>query len=247
MIETFCALLLAHALADFIFQTKYMVAHKRAPHIFGLHILIVFATAVAATGSQTIAPIAALAFAHLIIDAIKVYAIRITGLWPFLTDQAAHLVTLAATAILAPTLWAQGLWAGVSWLPALMTAVAGILIATRAGGFAVGFLMAPLASPALPKGLTNGGHLIGLLERGLVFLLVMVGQPAGIGFLIAAKSVLRFDATTKASAGGEKDQSAGEYVIIGTLASFGWALVASYATIALMSHLQPLGILPPTP
>lgn len=247
MIETFCALLLAHALADFVFQTKYMVAHKRAPHIFALHILIVFVTAVAATGSQNIAPIAMLAAAHLIIDAIKTYALRINGLWPFLTDQAAHLITITIAALFAPTLWAQGVWAGQSWLPALMTAVAGILIATRAGGFAVGFLMAPLTSPALPKGLTNGGHLIGILERGLVFLLVMVGQPAGIGFLIAAKSVLRFDATTKANADGEKDQSAGEYVIIGTLASFGWALVVSYATVALMSHLPPLGILPPAP
>ena len=76
-------------------------------------------------------------------------------------------------------------------------------------------------------------------ERGLIFLLLMVGQPTGVGFLIAAKSVLRFDTTAK-------DQSAGEYVIIGTLASFGWALLCAYGTLALLAHLPPLGILPKT-
>ena len=56
-----------------------------------------------------------------------------------------------------------------------------------------------------------------------------------MGFLIAAKSVLRFDAS-------KRKQKAAEYVIIGTLASFGWALICAYATLALLDHLPPLGI-----
>jgi len=55
----------------------------------------------------------------------------------------------------------------------------------------------------------------------------VIGQPTGIGFLIAAKSLLRFEAT--------KEQKASEYVIIGTLTSFGWALAVSSATMALIS------------
>ena len=113
----------------------------------------------------------------------------------------------------------------------------GIIIATRAGGFAVGLLMRPWADVDLPTGLPQGGTLIGMLERGLIFILVLAGQPGGNGFLIAAKSVLRFEATSK-------DQRAGEYVIIGTLASFGWALATSYATLALVRALPGLGILP---
>ena len=70
--------------------------------------------------------------------------------------------------------------------------------------------------------------MIGLLERALIFLMVLAGQPAGIGFLIAAKSVLRFDTASK-------DQRASEYVIIGTLASFGWALLVSFATLSLIT------------
>lgn len=59
-------------------------------------------------------------------------------------------------------------------------------------------------------------------------------SPA-IGFLIAAKSVMRFETTSK-------DQRAGEYVIIGTLGSFAWALALSYATLNLLAALPPLGI-----
>jgi hypothetical protein len=69
----------------------------------------------------------------------------------------------------------------------------------------------------------------------LIFLLVLTGQAAGIGFLIAAKSVLRF--------GAVKDEGKlSEYVIIGTLASFGWAIAASAATIWMLNLLPSLGI-----
>ncbi len=239
MIATFTALLLAHAFADFVLQTKWMVERKREPQIILLHGVIVLLTAQAALGQVAAWQIIALAAAHLIIDAIKTYGLP-RGLWPFLGDQAAHIATIMAVTLYAPDLWANGIWANYTWLPAIFAMVAGLIITTRAGGFAIGFLMAPWSTAELPQGLPNGGALIGTLERALIFLLVMVGQPAGIGFLIAAKSVLRFDTTSN-------NQGAGEYVIIGTLASFGWALTTSYATVLLLRHLPPLGILPLTP
>lgn len=240
MIATFTALLFAHVLADFVFQTNWIAANKQRFAVLLLHGAIVFATLVLATGSLLILPLALLTLAHLAIDAVKQYGTRATGLWPFLIDQAAHVATLIGAAVLVPHLWDTGQWVGHDWLLPLMAAVAGLLLSTRAGAFAVGFLMAPIAPPTLPDGLTNGGLLIGILERGLVFLLVLVGQPAGIGFLIAAKSVLRFDAASK-------DQSAGEYVIIGTLASFGWALTISFATVTWLSVLPPLPLGAATP
>jgi hypothetical protein len=158
----------------------------------------------------------------------------------YLSDQALHLATILATAALFPGLAETGLWAAHPWWPPSAALLAGALIATLAGGHAVGFLMARFADADLSPGLADGGRVIGLLERGLIFTLVLVGQPAGIGFLIAAKSILRFESTSR-------DQRAGEYVIIGTLASFGWALLAAYATLALLATLPPLGILPPPP
>lgn len=234
MTETFAALLLAHALADFVFQTRRIALNKRRLPVLLLHGAIVLALTQTALGRVDSSEVLALALAHVVVDGFKA---RLTpaGLGAFLADQMAHVALLAALAIWRPGLWAGGLWAGLAWLPGLMALMAGAILATRAGGFAVGFLMKPWAGVDLPRGLANGGLLIGLLERGLIFLLVMVDQAAGIGFLIAAKSVLRFETTSK-------DQSASEYVIIGTLASFGWALVAAYATQALMAALPPIGI-----
>lgn len=234
MTETFAALLLAHVLADFVLQTRGIALNKRRLPVLLLHGAVVLAAAQAALGRVDAWELLALALLHTVVDGVKA-RMATPGLAAFLADQGAHLAALAALAALRPHLWAGGAWAGLAWLPGLMALLAGAILATRAGGFAVGLLMAPWAGDDLPKGLTNGGKLIGLLERGLIFLLVMVHQPAGIGFLIAAKSVLRFETTSK-------DQRAGEYVIIGTLASFGWALLAAYATQALMAALPPIGI-----
>ena len=137
------------------------------------------------------------------------------------------------------SLWPADATAAVQAAPALMALFAGFLITTRAGGFAVGLYMArwqnDWAADLKNGGLENGGKAIGHLERALIFLLVLTGQAAGIGFLIAAKSVLRFGAVSD-------DRKFSEYVIIGTLASFGWAMAASYATLAYLSLLSPLGI-----
>lgn len=234
MTETFAALLLAHALADFVLQTRWIALNKRRFPVLLLHGAIVLALAQAALGRVDAWELLALALLHIATDALK-SRLAAPGLAAFLADQSAHLAAIAALAALRPDLWAGGIWAGLGWLPALMALAAGLILTTRAGGFAVGLLMRPWADDDLPKGLTNGGTLIGLLERGLIFLLVMVGQPAGVGFLVAAKSVLRFETTSK-------DQRAGEYVIIGTLASFGWALLFSYLTLALLAVLPPIGI-----
>jgi hypothetical protein len=233
MTATFAALLLAHALADFVVQTAAMAAGKaqRRPGPMALHVLSVFLAAALCLGPATpraLMVLLALTLAHLVIDIAKSFAAP-DRLAPFLVDQAAHLAVLGALAALFPWLWAQGLWSGLGPLPWAMALTAGLILATRAGGFAVGMLMQPWTAE-VPKGLTNGGRLIGILERGLIYVLVIVGQPAGIGFLIAAKSVLRFETTAQ-------DVRAGEYVIIGTLASFGWAIVAAYAARALALDL----------
>ncbi len=237
MIETFTALLFAHAVADFLLQSQWMVTHKRRPEAMLAHISMVLVSAALALGSPD-PTLLALGAAHLAIDVVKSFSGR-KGLWPFLADQLAHLASLLALAFWLPDLWAGGLWGGCLLLPTLMALGAGLVLTTRAGGFVVGFLMEPWAKDA-PVGLAGGGRTIGLLERGLIFLLVLTGQPEGIGLLIAAKSVLRFSAV-------KDDLKVSEYVIIGTLASFGWAIVVAFLTVFLLSGLPPLGIPDLTP
>lgn len=232
MIETFTAFLFAHALADFLFQTNWMVQNKRQLLPMLAHIAVVLVTAVIATG--TLHPlILVLAAVHLIIDAIKSGYFP-NRLLPFLVDQAAHIASIAVIASIQPGLWSAGIWSDIHWLPGILAMLAGLVLVTQAGGYAVGMLMQPWAEDT-PVGLRNGGRVIGTLERGLIYLLIMTGQAAGIGFLIAAKSVLRF--------GAVKDEGKlSEYVIIGTLASFGWAIAVSAGAIWLLKLLPSLGI-----
>jgi len=75
------------------------------------------------------------------------------------------------------------------------------------------------------EGLRKGGRYIGWLERSLVMLLLLIGQPGGIGFLFAAKSILRFGEIRDSH-----QRKVAEYIIIGTFLSFGWALLTAYLT-----------------
>lgn len=239
MIETFTALALAHALADFAFQTNWINANKRRPGVMLLHGAIVLVTAQAATGRVDAPEILALALAHLAIDSVKTWG-RFTSFTAFALDQAAHLATIATVAALAPGLWHSGLWSGFPWLLPLMALAAGLILTLIAGQYAVGLLMRPHAARVRGTGLRRGGQQIGLLERALIFLFILTHQPVGAGFLIAAKSILRFGTATR-------DQRTAEYVIIGTLASFGWAIAMALATQALLALLPPLeiGVQPP--
>ncbi len=236
MINTVIALFAAHVLADFVLQTAKMVETKRNPLTLLAHIAVVIATAALMLGS--LSPwLLALGLAHGAIDIAKTFGPRnLTG---FMADQAAHLISLLLMAALLPTLWVTGIWAATPWLPAAMMLAAGAITATRAGGFAIGLLMLPWAASS-PQGLPGGGRAIGNLERGLIFLMVLSGQATAIGFLIAAKSVLRFGTV------GD-DRAISEYVIIGTLASFAWAMVAAFVTVAVLAQLPALGIPDLTP
>ena len=62
------------------------------------------------------------------------------------------------------------------------------------------------------------GRAIGALERGLAFTLVLLGDYAAVGWIIAAKSLARFKAL--------EDREFAEYFLIGTLASFLLAVLA---------------------
>lgn len=70
------------------------------------------------------------------------------------------------------------------------------------------------------ESLVNAGKYIGILERLLVFVFILVNHWEGVGFMIAAKSVFRFSDLAEA-----KQRKLTEYVLIGTLLSFGIAII----------------------
>ncbi|MBP7509594.1 MAG: DUF3307 domain-containing protein [Prolixibacteraceae bacterium] len=67
--------------------------------------------------------------------------------------------------------------------------------------------------------LTNAGKYIGIFERLFILAFLLTGHWEGIGFLIAAKSVFRFGDLKES-----KDRKLTEYILIGTLLSFGIAI-----------------------
>ena len=228
-IELLIALVTAHLLADFVFQTTHMVLNKQRPWIMLMHGAHVFALTALLSGGAMLLSLG-IAVSHIAIDTIKIKWAPDT-LRTYLVDQAAHLAVLFCAVVWLPA------WLLHPWWPPLSTdmiqialVLSGLITATLAGGVAVGQLMARYKFEAQPDGLEYAGRMIGLMERGLIFLMVMIGEPSGIGFLIAAKSILRFDTVSR-------DQKMSEYVIIGTLASFGWALAASFATMATLRAL----------
>lgn len=70
----------------------------------------------------------------------------------------------------------------------------------------------------------NAGRLIGIIERIIALTLILYGQFEAVGFIIAGKSILRYK---------ETDTSKTEYVLIGTLLSFGFAILVGIAILKL--------------
>jgi len=65
--------------------------------------------------------------------------------------------------------------------------------------------------------LKDAGKIIGYLERFLTLTFIILGQFSAIGFLLAAKSILRV--------GDKNSRKETEYILIGTLASFTTAII----------------------
>ncbi len=240
MLETAAALIFGHVLGDFTLQTVWMVREKRRPPALLAHVAIVTAVSWAALGFPPAWPLIAwIAVTHAAIDAAKAFWGR-GGFRPFILDQTAHMAAIALGAAVVPGAYALGLWAApttafvpdIARLPEALALGAGLIATVWAGDHAVSALMTGVAPPSALDSLPRGGRLIGKLERLLILMLVLAGQPDGIGLLIAAKSILRFNEVT-----GAADRHVSEYVIIGTLASFAWAIAIGYATVAALGAL----------
>ncbi len=228
MAEILILLLAAHCFGDFILQTGWMADGKSrgrwgalVSHC-GLHGLAAYVVLQDWTGWQL--PVALLAV-HCLIDWVKSRFSASPA--AFAVDQLVHVLSLAALAALAgPFGWTVvGEVVARDWI----VAVAGFSAAVFGTGYFIGAVAGkmiaenPGLEEALGRGLKNGGVQIGRLERALIFVLMAAGQPQGIGFLIAAKSILRFEEAKK--------QDLAEYVLIGTLWSFGLGIALSWLTL----------------
>jgi len=242
LLETAVALICAHLLADFVTQTDWMIEHKKRPWVMGLHIAFVGGWAALLLGLVDVPLLLVLIASHALMDMIKVWWLDrtpVSKLITFSIDQLVHLFTILGLVLWRPGDAADGLWGG---LPAqtqasiwgAMAGLAGLITAVLAGGLVIKMVTAPLVPTQAFDGLAKGGRYIGWLERGLTFLFVMYGHPEGVGFLLTAKSIFRFGDITDNT---KREQT--EYIIIGTMVSFGWGLVMAIVTATAVRHWLP--------
>lgn len=109
------------------------------------------------------------------------------------------------------------------WI-SLPSILIGAVLVVWGGSPVVAWIVAPYADQLDEEpGLIRGGQVIGMAERLLIYVFVLAGAPSAIGFLITAKSLFRFGDVTK-----ERQRQQAEYIIIGTLVSFAYAVTMSY-------------------
>lgn len=237
-------LVAAHVLADFPLQADWMVRGKKRFVVLlqhGLtHALVALAMLLPAFGfSGVLIPIVlVIAIAHMAIDRVKVSSwvedqFGVDSLAVFLVDQLVHLMTIGLVFLLVR-----------DWLPSPhvvvwkkyavnVLALTGLLVSIFAGSPVIGMLTRESRAQLNPTiGLPHAGKMIGMLERTLVYLLVLGGSASGVGFLIAAKSIFRFGRSEDAEMRKES-----EYIIIGTLASFAFALAVAFLALKLMKWI----------
>jgi len=241
MAETFVAILTAHLLGDFIFQTEGMIKRKREWRIFLLHIVIVAITTYLLIGSFHWPILAVIILTHFIIDAMKLYWMKDSCL-SFVIDQGSHLIVLIGLALVFSGVPDSGWWLtafgndNIAWYYASLSLLSGLILAVKVGGILIGKFTAPFQEEIdnNMEGLKNGGLYIGYLERILVMILLLTDITMGIGFLFASKSILRI--------GEIKDtgqRKIAEYIIIGTFFSFVWAISVSVLTLKAINYWLP--------
>ncbi|MDF7798238.1 DUF3307 domain-containing protein [Pontiellaceae bacterium B1224] len=232
MKEAIIVLISAHFITDFMLQPDWLQQRKGK-----LWANLIHAEFVALLGYLLLQqwtawmPVLLIFAFHSGIDAVKQRCNDTSR--SFCVDQSFHLVSILFVVWICRKLgWmADFTGKGLTW----MILIAGFAVCVPGAGFLIGKVAEKLQEEnnlaEKINGLKNGGKLIGQLERALIFLLIMIGQPGGIGFLVAAKSILRFGEA-------KDDQKLAEYVLIGTLLSFGLAIAAATITRSLLEGMR---------
>lgn len=220
-------LLLAHLIGDFFFQNTKSVKSKEKKKLKSLalyiHVLIHGVLAMIVLWDIRLWYVAIIVMgSHLAIDAGKLYATnKKNKRWLFLIDQIAHVAVII------------GLWLGhyyddlidieIQIPDQFWILVLGLVFLTTPVSIALKIFFTRWKLDPKDSGihsLKNAGQWIGMIERLLVFIFIIVGQFGAVGFLLAAKSVFRFGDLNR-----EDNMKLTEYVLIGTLLSFGIAIL----------------------
>lgn len=241
----FLLLLAGHVLSDFLFQTANIAREKeRGIKALLMHGIVTYAVHAAVLFPFWNMPLllwlAALALVHIAIDRFKMnmHGDRDETLAVFFLDQGFHLAAMI----------------GLVWLvshrpgaPAVNSPFTNLDVYVRTMVIASGFVFNGTGGTTVVRLLLNRfpninrslredrnpaysmGRIIGVLERLILYLFVLLGHWEALGFVIAAKSIARFR---------ELDEKGfADYYLTGTLASVLVALTSGISVRLLMDLL----------
>ena len=218
---------MAHLLGDFVLQPNSWVSDKenkklKSKYLY-FHVLIHIVLSLIFLWNLELWWIAVfVGITHFIIDACKLsfQNIKNKKRW-FFIDQALHILVIAGVSFYFNEFDFQFL----KDQNLLKTAMSALFLTSPASIFIKILLSSWTPVPETQTSLqtdslSSAGKYIGILERLLVFTFIMVNHWEGVGFMVAAKSVFRFSDLAQA-----KQRKLTEYVLIGTLLSFGMAVL----------------------
>ena len=222
---------IAHFIGDFLLQPPSWVKAKQAKKlgawqlyvhslIHGILILILV------WDQKFIVWAGILALIHLMIDATKsLMQTRRNQRWLFFIDQLFHFISIYVI-----WLFFENKFPSFSFLnnEKIILLITLLIFLTRPMSVAVKIFISKW-TPDTESGddtasLQSAGQYIGILERLLVFIFMISNEWQAVGFLLAAKSVFRFGNLQES-----KDRKLTEYILIGTLVSFGVAVLTGMA------------------
>ncbi|MDR2085714.1 MAG: DUF3307 domain-containing protein [Dysgonamonadaceae bacterium] len=219
----------AHTLADFNFQPQTwcdVKNSKKISKVYFYHIAVVFVCSWVLSFSVSFwwAALLIAAF-HFLLDVTKSYLFRkgIAENYLFFIDQILHLLIITGVVYLFSKK------ALIQYPPFISINPVFILFAVIASSkpsniFIKKYMEANNIVIAKKEKdneqLLKAGRVIGFLERVLSFILISFDQFAAVGFIIAAKSILRFK---------DSDTAQTEYLLIGSFLSFGIAILLGIA------------------
>jgi len=213
---------IGHLLGDYIFQTdasakeknengfksKFIIKHTLITFISSLVLSFDFNFTLCSLG---------IAASHLIIDGLKHKLNK--GRFSFFIDQTLHVVMIVLFVWLFELYFKENPLLKITNTKLLLI-ITGYLICLKPANIFIREVLVVAKIESISDTTTelkNAGKVIGILERILVMTFVIIGKLEIIGFMIAAKSILRYKDTNTIKT---------EYVLIGTMLSFGIAMLA---------------------
>lgn len=228
--DFFVRLLFAHVVGDFLCQTDSYCLAKQEKGVHSwhsyVHAIIITLLSWLALGGWSYWWIALIIGAsHWCVDLMK----REDNFISFVIDQVLHVLILLLCSLVFVSIGVLGvsLWDGQNVVPIIGVALvfiacskpANIVISLILDFYSVNSTQStecPVENMEEDNKYLRSGKLIGTVERWLILIFMLANQYEAIGFLIAAKSIIRYK---------EGAVSKTEYVLAGTLLSVFCAVV----------------------